>query len=215
MSEEKMKRPRAKNTIVASHFPTVFMVREFEGADTLNQKLEALMLRLEKETKNIASATTNIGGYHSETNLFARPEPELAGLRDMAQQALDDYLPKLLAANCHVSPGRLNMRLWAWGINMRAGDINFQHVHPDAKVSGVYYVSVPPAPDGAPPEEGAIMFVDPRPRAHMNRLPNQTTEIIISPKPGMLIIFPSYYEHAVIPFRGPGVRTCIAFNANL
>jgi hypothetical protein len=88
-------------------------------------------------------------------------------------------------------------------------------VHPDAKVSGVYYVSVPPLPPGSAPEEGAIMFVDPRPRAHMNRLPGQTTEIILNPKPGTLIMFPSYYEHAVIPFRGPGVRTCIAFNANL
>ena len=135
-------------------------------------------------------------------------------MRELAQHGLDDYLPKLLAANCHVPPPRPAMRLWAWGINMRAGDINFQHVHPDAKVSGVYYVSVPPLPAGSAPEEGAIMFVDPRPRAHMNRLPNQTTEIIVAPTPGMLILFPSYYEHAVIPFRGPGVRTCIAFNAN-
>ena len=30
----------------------------------------------------------------------------------------------------------------------------------------------------------------------------------------MMIMFPAYYEHAVIPFRGPGVRICIAFNAN-
>jgi hypothetical protein len=30
----------------------------------------------------------------------------------------------------------------------------------------------------------------------------------------MLVLFPSYYEHAVIPFRGPWVRICIAFNAN-
>lgn len=215
MADEKLKRPRARNTIVASHFPTVFMVREFDGTETLNQRLEALMLRLEKETKNIAASTTNIGGFHSKTNLFSRPEPEVAGLREMAQQALDDYLPKLLAANCHVPPAKLAMRLWGWGINMRAGDINFQHVHPDAKVSGVYYVSVPPLPPGAAPEEGAIMFVDPRPRAQMNRLPNQTTEIILNPKPGTLIMFPSYYEHAVIPFRGAGVRTCIAFNADL
>ena len=37
----------------------------------------------------------------------------------------------------------------------------------------------------------------------MNRVPDQTTEITILPKPGLLILFPSYYEHAVIPFRGP------------
>jgi hypothetical protein len=40
------------------------------------------------------------------------------------------------------------------------------------------------------------------------------TENTILPKPGLLILFPSYYEHAVIPFRGPGVRTCTAFNAS-
>jgi uncharacterized protein (TIGR02466 family) len=214
MSDEKIKRPRIKNTIVASHFPTIFMVREYDGGDALNQKLEELMLRLEKETRNIASHTSNIGGFHSETNLFSRQEPEIGSLKDLVQQALDDYQPKFLAANCHVPPANLKMRLWGWGINMRAGDINFQHVHPDAKVSGVYYVSVPPLPPGSSHEEGAIMFVDPCPRAHMNRVPNQTTEITIIPQPGMLIMFPSYYEHAVIPFRGPGVRICIAFNAN-
>jgi len=73
---------------------------------------------------------------------------------------------------------------------------------------------VPPLPPGSSHEEGASMSVEPRPRAHMNRVPNQTTEITIIPQPGMLIMFPSYYEHAVIPFRGPGVRICIAFNAN-
>lgn len=215
MLDDGLKRTRIKNTVIAAHFPTVFMVREHDGGDTLNQKLEELMLRLEKETTNIASRTSNIGGYHSDANFFSRKEPEVAALRDLVQQALDDYVPNFLAGNCHVPPTNLRMRLWGWGINMRAGDINFQHVHPDAKVSGVYYVSVPPLPPGSAAEEGAIMFVDPRPRAHMNRVPNQTTEITLQPKPGMLIVFPAYYEHAVIPFRGPGVRICIAFNANM
>ena len=214
MSADSIRRPGISNTIFANHFPTVFMMREHDGQDALNCRLEALMLRLEKEATNIASRTSNIGGFHSETNLFSRPEPEVATLRDMVQQALDDYLPEFLSANCHQPPSNLKVRLWGWGINMRAGDINFQHVHPDAKVSGVYYVSVPPAPPGSAVEEGAILFVDPRPRAHMNRVPNQTTEITVIPKPGMLIMFPAYYEHAVIPFRGPGVRICIAFNAN-
>jgi uncharacterized protein (TIGR02466 family) len=214
MSTETIGRPRIKSSVFATHFPTVFMMRELDGVEALNKKLEQLMLRLEKETTNIAAATSNIGGYHSDTTLFSRKEPEVAGVREIVQGALHEYVPKFLEANCHAPPTKLNLRLWAWGINMRAGDINFQHVHPDAKVSGVYYVSVPPAPAGSSAEEGAIMFVDPRPRAHMNRVPNQTTEITVNPKPGMLVLFPSYYEHAVIPFRGPGVRTCIAFNAN-
>ena len=47
----------------------------------------------------------------------------------------------------------------------------------------------------------------------MNRLPNQNTDITVPPQPGQMILFPSYYEHFVLPFRGPGVRTCVAFNA--
>jgi len=214
MSTDTLERPQVSNTVVASHFPTLFMMREYANSAGLNQRLERLMLRLEKETANIAAATSNIGGYHSDSTLFSRKEPEIVALRDLVQTALHEYVPKFLEANCHAPPTKLNLRLWGWGINMRAGDINFQHVHPDAKVSGVYYVSVPPLPPGASNEEGAIMFVDPRPRAHMNRVQNQTTEITVNPTAGKMILFPAYYEHAVIPFRGPGVRTCIAFNAN-
>jgi uncharacterized protein (TIGR02466 family) len=214
MLSDTIERPHVSNTVVASHFPTLFMMREHANCGGLNEKLARLMLRLEKETANIAPATSNIGGYHSDTTLFSRQEPEIAALRELVQAALHEYVPKFLEANCHAPPTKLNLRLWGWGINMRAGDINFQHVHPDAKVSGVYYVSVPPLPAGTSNEEGAIMFVDPRPRAHMNRVQNQTTEITVNPTAGKMILFPAYYEHAVIPFRGPGVRTCIAFNAN-
>jgi uncharacterized protein (TIGR02466 family) len=111
----------------------------------------------------------------------------------------------------------MKIRLWGWGINMREGDVNTQHVlHPDAKVSGVYYVRIPEGQAGGTPAKpgGSIMFCDPRPRAHMNQVFNQITEIELPPEEGMMILFPSYYEHGVIPFKGPGVRTCIAFNAD-
>ena len=48
MSDDRLKRTRIRNTVIASHFPTVFMVREYDGGDALNRKLEELMLRLEK-----------------------------------------------------------------------------------------------------------------------------------------------------------------------
>ena len=171
MSTDTIERPQVCNTVLASHFPTLFMMREYNHCAGLNGQLERLMLQLEMETTNIAPSTSNIGGYHSDTTLFSRTEPAIVALRELVQAALHEYVPKFLEANCHAPPTKLNLRLWGWGINMRAGDINFQHVHPDAKVSGVYYVSVPPPPKGASAEEGAIMFVDPRPRAHMNRVP--------------------------------------------
>jgi hypothetical protein len=64
---------------------------------------------------------------------------------------------------------------------------------------------MPPAPPGASSEAGAIMVVDPRPRAHMHRGQNQTTEISVNP--GRL-------RARGHPGRGGGVRTCLAFSAN-
>jgi len=152
MAQTTLERPQISNTVVASHFPTLFMMREYANCAGLNQRLERLMLRLEKETTNIASATTNIGGYHSDTTLFSRQEVEIVALRDLVLAALNEYMQKFLEANCYAPPPKLNLRIWGWGINMRAGDSNFQHVHPDAKVSGVYYVSVPSPPQGAAAE---------------------------------------------------------------
>src|SRR5215510_15539010 len=77
MLSDTIERPQVANTVVASHFPTLFMMREYAHSAALNQKLEGLMLRLETETANIAPATSNIGGYHSDTTLFQRTEPEI------------------------------------------------------------------------------------------------------------------------------------------
>ena len=70
MSDDRLKRPRIKSTVVASHFPTVFMFREYEGGDALNRKLEELMLRLEKETTTFPSAPPTLAATTPKRNLF-------------------------------------------------------------------------------------------------------------------------------------------------
>lgn len=136
-------------------------------------------------------------------------------MRELIGDAVLDFTDEFISTDCTSAPEEMKMRIWGWGIVMRAGDSNHQHVHPDAKTSGVYYVCV--ADDGSKQSddnpEGAIMFAGPRPRAHMNRIENQITEIAVDPEPGKMVLFPSYYEHAVFPFRGPNIRVCIAFNA--
>jgi hypothetical protein len=37
----------------------------------------------------------------------------------------------------------------------------------------------------------------------------------IQPRPGLMIIFPSFLLHAVRPYRGPAFRISIAFNLGL
>ena len=40
MSDDRIKRPSIRKTVFASHFPTLFMVREHDGEGALNRKLE-------------------------------------------------------------------------------------------------------------------------------------------------------------------------------
>ncbi len=211
-----LSKPKLKSSEVEVQFPTLLMTRKYQEVDALNAALGELVTKLEKEAKNVADETTNIGGFHSDSKLMNRSEPEILMLREMIGVAVKEYIDRYFKDNCAEPPKDLKIRMWGWGINMREGDGNSQHVHPDAKISGVYYPVIPSGQLGGSKAKpgGAIMFSDPRPRAHMNPVQNQITEIVVPPEPGMMILFPSYYEHAVIPFRGPGVRTCIAFNAH-
>src|SRR5262245_24268308 len=132
-------KPIVKTSNTEAQFTTLLMKRQYENAADLNKALAELMLRLEKETRNIADDTTNIGGYHSDSKLMSRPEPEIAVLRDMVGEATREFIAKFIEDNCSAQIPDMKVRLWGWGINMREGDVNTQHIHPDAKVSGVYY----------------------------------------------------------------------------
>jgi uncharacterized protein (TIGR02466 family) len=213
--EVQVPKVKVKKTELEHQFVTSLMSRYYEGVEELNKALSKLMFQLEKQARNVASETSNVGGFHTDNEFLSREEPEVQTLKGMIRNAVEEYMPLLIEQECSSPPQGLRANLWGWGINMRAGDSNTSHVHPNAKISGVYYVSVPPLkPDQlkAAKPEGSIMFYDPRPRANMNRIPNQISEIVVPPEPGMMILFPSYHEHSVLPFRSQGVRTCVAFN---
>jgi uncharacterized protein (TIGR02466 family) len=200
-----------------THFPTQLMRRRYGELPALNQPLRKLLLDMEKNARNKLVGTSNIGGYHSDTKLLNVQNSAIAQLRGMITEAIVAFVKPLLETQCARPPEDIGLKFWGWGIVMRAGDMNQQHMHPDANISGVYYVAVPEQLRKVTPGQpyGCITFVDPRPTANAMRLPNQIQAHPINPMPGDLILFPSYYEHAVMPFKGPGERICIAFNARI
>ena len=202
---------------VFTHFPTQLMRRRFDDSKGINGELRRLLLDMEKNARNKLDGTSNLGGYHSDTKLLNSQNSAIATLRGMITEAIVAFLNPLLQSQCSRPPEDIGLKFWGWGIVMREGDINQQHMHPDAHISGVYYVTVPEQLRRARPNQpyGCITFVDPRPTANAMRLPNQIQAHPFNPMPGDLILFPSYYEHAVMPFRGPGERICIAFNARI
>ena len=77
-------------------------------------------------------------------------------------------------------------------------------------LSGVYYASVPP--EG---RSGAIEFLDPRVNANAYTIEGAACfnrKFIINPKPGNLLVFPSYLTHWVQPNGESTDRITVAFN---
>jgi len=200
-------------------FPTSLMVRPVADMDAANIALANLIREIETADKNSATGTSTKGGFQTaDTLLSTHPkanDPALVTLKRHIAGAVQDYTKLLLAQECARPPSQLQFDSWGWGVILRAGNWQGHHVHPDAHISGVYYIAAPPAALAEGQDAGKISFYDPRPRANMAQLYAQVTRYWEAPKPGDMLLFPSWLEHSVAPFEGEGERICIAFNVRL
>lgn len=195
-------------------FPTTIFHRRLDGMDQVNAQLIAFLAQLRTTEPSAADGTTTEGGYQTPDDLLNRDHPAIAALRDHIGGAVRDYANHVIRQECTRMPGKVDFVMWGWAVCYKAGDLQGIHVHPNANISGVYYVTAPPA-TLEKGDAGKISFYDPRPRANMNQLAFQATRHRQAPVPGDMFLFPSWLEHSVSPFQGEGMRICIAFNAKL
>lgn len=91
------------------------------------------------------------------------------------------------------------------------GDFNKPHIHPNALLSGAYYVQTPD-------KCGNIELYDPVPARLMlaypirTQKPSNSTTIEYECQEGLLLVFPSWLLHSVQPNRSQDSRVSISFN---
>jgi uncharacterized protein (TIGR02466 family) len=197
-----------------SIFPTTILQRRLEGMEEANRQLETLVNQIAAGEPNSTSGTTTEGGFQTKEDLFQRDNLGIATLKPHIFSAVQDYANLLIRQELSRPPQKVDFVLWGWAVIYKAGHTQGLHVHPNANVSGVYYVTAPPVALD-PGDAGKISFYDPRPRATMTQLPFQVTRHRIAPLPGDMYLFPSWLEHSVSAFQGEGTRICIAFNGKL
>ena len=101
-----------------------------------------------------------------------------------------------------------------WSIVNGKNASNSRHIHSNNFISAAYYVR-------APEECGDIVFYDPRDAKVIRKPATSTsnklnTEVVnISPKEGLLVLFPSYLHHSVNQNNSTDERMVISFNVNL
>ncbi len=146
----------------------------------------------------------------STGELFPGRDATTLGFRAMVADAVESYRKALPADPDHpflASPPE-DVEATAWGVILDAGAYQVPHIHPSAWVSGVYYVSLPPAVS-AEGQAGWIEFGRPYWDFQMRTEPATR---LVKPEEGLMLLFPSYLFHQTLPFEGAGERISVAFD---
>jgi len=96
----------------------------------------------------------------------------------------------------------------AWSVRLRPGGFHLDHMHHEGWISSAFYVETP---DGALDREGRDGWLR-LGKPPFATIPDLPAERFIRPKPGRLVLFPSYMWHGTIPFHTQERRTTIAFD---
>ena len=147
-------------------------------------------------------------------DILVEPHGVMTTFREMADQALKHFLSQLPVDPSHpflkARPQRWEVEGWATRLLQMAPQEH--HFHQHGWVSGVYYVTVPDSV-GAD-EHGRAGFLEFCRFPQYSKRKAQSEFLALPPRPGMLVLFPSYFYHRVSPFEPAGdePRISIAFN---
>ena len=175
---------------------------DFDAADRLLAQLH------EHTVETVGQSVRD--GTQTRWNLFDRVEPELAVLHAAIRRALDDHVARLPARDDqHPLLRHRDRRMKvsaSWSVRFLAAGHHVAHYHPSGLISSAcYFRTPPPGTDregwleiGRPPED---FLLDLEPIE------------FVEPKPGRLVLFPSYLFHGTRPFAA-GERMSVAFDVS-
>jgi len=189
-------------------FPTSIWRFNVAGHQALNERLMRFIEAERRRDPSGMSGRSSVMGWHSTEQLHRRPEMQefVVILQDCVARVARAYR---LDAN---QAGLELATCWAM-VNgkMASGAV---HCHPNAFLSGVYYVNTTD-------KSGNIFFQDPRPGANMSAcpvtefMPWTVRQISYQPVAGGMLIFPSWLYHGVGPNLSETQRVSLSFNFRL
>ncbi|MDH4020350.1 MAG: 2OG-Fe(II) oxygenase family protein, partial [Xanthomonadales bacterium] len=158
-----------------------------------------------------------VGGTQTPGNLLNNPNPVIVALKQAIHTTLTREFKSSFYENIDkshpvsVGQGQAMTLPTAWSIWVEEGGYHRPHVHPRGWYSSAYYVSLPGSlqATGRSVTDGNIAFG--RPGTATPR--NLEAERMIEPAEGILALFPSYFWHETLPFKGDEARVVVAFDA--
>ena len=153
------------------------------------------------------------GGSQTQEDLSRSDDPAIAGLFNSIRQVVTRYIAELGSGT---DPTRARLQgmhtppPWrftgAWSVLLRAGGCHIDHVHPEGWLSSAFHVETVPAHNED--KQGWLAFG----RPGCATSPALSPLFHVAPKPGHLVLFPSYLWHGTEPFDAPHERLSVAFD---
>ncbi len=183
-------------------------------ADQINPPLRQVIL--ERERRQPTTAHSNRGGWQSSWDF-----PVWSGDPGRRLLAFCEALAQKLTRRRSGQQVSLTWQTNAWANINRSDHGNEFHTHPGAFWSAVYYVDDGGAADD-PSRGGQLEVQDPRGIAPAMYRPDLVpampggestgASLLLPPRTGQVIMFPSWLSHCVRPYSGDGIRISIAVN---
>ena len=188
-------------------FSTPVWITQINNYENINTELKKYIYQ-ERERDPKGTIKSNVNGWHSNEfdlkseslkNFITEISKSIgAAIKDMGWD-LETQIVKITSM---------------WSIINNKEAFNEKHHHGGSALSAAYYVK-------AESKAGDIVFFDPRQAnvfyhpssKEVNNINAQVHSI--NPKPGTLVLFPSYLEHKVNPNRSNEERIVISFNVSL
>jgi tetratricopeptide (TPR) repeat protein len=205
--------PRADDLCRYDSFVRVFDLEPPAGYTDMaafNRDLDVLLSSLHSDARGRVDQTLR-NGTQTLGELFALGHPMIDALRVRFVEAIQRYIGELQPSADHPFLKRRGAKFGfagSWSSRLKSEGFHTNHIHPDGWISSAYYVAVPPSVAGSREKAGWIGFGAPSYEVGLSEPVRRWVE----PKPGRLVLFPSYLWHGTKPFAGEQHRTTIAFD---
>ena len=150
------------------------------------------------------------GGTRSFDEFFRQRHKLRDALKRQIGDALKRYIEDMKQDPAHPFLSRRAQSMsisGSWSSRMQGGGFHVNHIH-SGWISSVYYVAVPDAAADNVAKEGWLKFGEPSADLGLDG----SIRRMVQPKPGRLVLFPSYMWHGTVPFHSNETRTTIAFD---
>ena len=183
----------------------------YDSIASFHDSLRAHLDALHGQSREFFSQTLR-GGTRTVEDIFELHHPLRDKLKQRIAGAMGRYTGAMAASTDHPFLSRRQDGAFrftgSWSSRMSGGGFHVNHIH-NGWISSVYYVDVPEIAADGQAHQGWLKFGEPSADLGFG----DAVRRLVQPKPGRLVLFPSYLWHGTVPFNSDETRMTIAFDA--